>query len=356
MKYRVVQWSTGNLGRAAIEGIVAHPDLELAGVWVHSEAKAGRDAGELSGLGPLGVFATRSLDEVISIRPDCVLYSPLLPTEAEVVRMLQAGINVVTPLGWFYPKNLQVDAIQAACEQGSATLHGTGIHPGGMTERLPLVISSFSQKITYVRAEEFSDCRTYGAQEVLRDIMMFGKTAAEARTGPMLSFLSAGFFQSIDMIADTLGFALDTEKNAQQEVFEATGPIDSPIGIIQPGEVAAQRFTWHGLVRGEPAITACVNWYMGRENIEDAWSTGSGEERYELAVVGDPSITLQLHGIHPDASYTLQEVLKRNPGMVATANHCVNAIPYVCEAAPGIKTYLELPLMAGRARADLSRQ
>jgi hypothetical protein len=50
----------------------------------------------------------------------------------------------------------------------------------------------------------------------------------------------------------------------------------------------------------------------------------------------------------------LKEVLKRNPGMVATANHCVSSIPYVCQADPGIKTYLDLPLIAGRA--DLSRK
>ena len=50
----------------------------------------------------------------------------------------------------------------------------------------------------------------------------------------------------------------------------------------------------------------------------------------------------------------MAEGLKRNPGVVATANHCVSAIPYVCEAGPGIKTYLDLPLIAGRAAPDLA--
>jgi len=93
---------------------------------------------------------------------------------------------------------------------------------------------------------------------------------------------------------------------------------------------------------------------MGHENIGGGWSVG-GEERYELEIIGDPPITIQLHGIHPAKNYVLAEVLRRNPGMVATANHCVSAIPYVCAATAGIKSYLDLPLIAGRARLDLSR-
>jgi len=127
--------------------------------------------------------------------------------------MLEAGINVVTPLSWFYTKHMKVDRLEAACRKGNATLHGTGIHPGGMTERIPLVISSFSQKITHVRAEEYSDCRTYGAPEVLRDYMFFGKPVEQAGESMMLGILSGGFYQSIDMIADEMGFRLDPKKN-----------------------------------------------------------------------------------------------------------------------------------------------
>src|SRR5262245_33213274 len=136
MTYRVIQWATGNVGRAAVEGIVAHPDLELIGAWVHSPDKAGRDVGELCGIGPLGVVATGDEDHLLALDADCVLYSPLLPDTAQVIRILESGKNVVTPLGWFYPfVSIDVAAIEAACRRGGATLHGTGIHPGGITER-----------------------------------------------------------------------------------------------------------------------------------------------------------------------------------------------------------------------------
>jgi len=103
MTYRVIQWATGNVGRVAVQGILSHPELELVGAWVHGADKAGRDVGEICGLDPIGVRATASIDDVVALSADCVLYSPLLPQLDEVVRLLGSGKNVVTPVGWFYP-------------------------------------------------------------------------------------------------------------------------------------------------------------------------------------------------------------------------------------------------------------
>ena len=351
MSRRVVQWATGNVGRAAVQAIVSHPELELVGAWVHSKDKAGRDVGELCGLGPLGVQACTDITEVIGWKPDCVLYAPLLPNQAEVTQLLEAGINVVTPLNWFYPGKRDVGPLEAACTKGHATLHGTGIHPGGITERLPLTVAALSRAITHVRAEEFSDIRSYGAVDVIRNIMLFGKTPEQARMSPMLMLLTEGFSQSIEMIADALGFALDPEIRSTHEVSVATAPIDSPIGPIEPGLVAAQRFTWQGLVDGEPVVTARTNWFMGQEHLDPAWTFGPEGERFEVEVTGDPSIKTTFHGFHPES---IEAGLERNPGIVATAVHCVSAIPYVCSAEPGIKTYLDLPLVTGRAAPTFS--
>jgi hypothetical protein len=348
MTLRVVQWATGNVGRAAVEAIVSHPELRLRGAWVHSRDKVGRDVGELCGLGPLGVQATNVIDEVIALRPDCVLYAPLLPNQQEVIQLLEAGINVVTPLNWFYPGKRDVSALEAACTKGASTLHGTGIHPGGITERLPLTIAAMSRAITHVRAEEFSDIRSYGAVDVIRNIMLFGKTPEQAKMSPMLMLLTEGFSQSLEMIADALGFALDPQIRSTHEVSVATAPIDSPIGSIEPGLVAAQRFTWEGLVNGKPVVTARTNWFMGEEHLDPAWSFGPEGERFEVEVTGDPTIKTTFRGLHPES---IEAGLQRNPGIVATAVHCVSAIPYVCRADPGIKTYLDLPLVTGRASA-----
>jgi hypothetical protein len=352
MAIRVIQWATGGVGRAAIEGIVSHPELELVGAWVSDEKKHGRDAGEIAGVGPLGVAATGDADALLALDADCVLYAPVMADPDVVRRILEAGKNVVTPLNWFYPGGRNVSTLETACQKGGVTLHGTGIHPGGVTERIPLMVSAFSRAVTHVRAEEFSDIRTYDAPFVVGEIMLFGKTPEEAEKSSMPAMLAGGFEQSIDMVADTLGFDLDADKRRTHEVSVATAPIDSPVGPIAAGRVAAQRFTWEGLVRGEPVITVRTNWFMGQENLDPAWSFGPEGERFEVEITGDPSGRFSIHGWHPES---IEAGLARNPGIVATANHCVSAIPYAVAAEPGIRTYLDLPLVAGRAAPELAR-
>jgi hypothetical protein len=361
MTYKVIQWATGNVGRSAIEGILAHPELELVGAWVHSEAKVGRDVGEICGLDPVGVRATRDIDALLAMDADCILYSPVIGKPEDVQRFLEAGKNVVTPLGWFYPAHLAgADALEAACRKSGVTLHGTGIHPGGITERFPLMVSALSRNIRHVRAEEFSDIRTYEAEFVVREVMLFGKAPEVAAKSPMLDMLGRGFLQSIDTVSDALGFDLDEDKRATHEMAVATQTIETPVGPIEKGQVAGQRFTWEGTVRGQTVMTVRVNWLMGDQNLEPApgfggeapWRFGPEGERFEVSIQGDPPVDLTFHGLHPE---DLDEDLSRNRGIVATAMHCVNAIPYVCRAEPGIKTYLDLPLVNGRAAKDLLR-
>ncbi len=352
MPYRVIQWATGNVGRAAVEGILSHPELELVGTWVYGAEKAGRDVGELCGLGPIGVRATNDVDALVALPADCVLYSPLLPALDEVVRLLESGKNVVTPVGWFYPFHTPGMAeIEAACHRGGVSLHGTGIHPGGITELLPLTVSSLTRNVRHIRAEEFSDIRVYRAELVVKEIMLFGKRPEDAKASPMLDFLGVGFHQSIDMLAAALGFRLDAAKRGTHEMAVATAPIPTPVGVLDTGTVAAQRFTWQGTVDGTPVVTVRVNWLMGEEHLDPPW-TISGE-RFEVDVEGDPSVHLTIKGLQPPFATA---DLDRNPGIVATAMHCVNSIPYVCKAAPGIRTYLDLPLVSGRADRDLGRR
>jgi hypothetical protein len=352
MAYRVVQWATGGVGRAAIEGVLAHPDLELAGCWVHSPSKDGVDVGTLIGRDPIGVTATSDLDAALAIAADCAVYAPLMADPGIVTRILDSGTNVVTPLGWFFPPDEERERFDAVCKGAGVTLHGTGIHPGGITERFPLMISAMAGSITRVRAEEFSDIRTYGAPDVIRDWMLFGTTPEHARTSIMADALGAGFRQSVWMIAAELGFDLDPQLRTTHDVAVATAPIESPIGAIQPGLVAAQRFRWEGLVDGEPAITAAVNWLMGDEHLDPPWRFGPEGERFEVEVTGDPGAFVTFKGLHPES---IEAGLARNPGIVATAMHCVSAVPYVCEAPAGLLTYLEMPLVAGRADLGLHR-
>jgi hypothetical protein len=318
---------------------------------VHSEAKHGQDVGDILGTEPLGITATTSAGEILALEADCVVYSPLVPNDDEVAALLRSGKSVVTPVGWIYPDPARTAAIEDACREGGSTLHGTGIHPGGITERFPLMVSALSARVTHLRAEEFSDIRTYGAPDVIRHVMAFGGTPEEALASPMAALLGGGFRASVRMVVAEMGFAAEPRVETIQEVAVATAPIDSPIGLIEPGRVAARRFHWRALVDGVPVVTATVNWLMGEEHLDPDWSFGPEGERFEVEVTGDPSVKLTFKGLQPE---TVEAGLVRNPGIVSTANHCVNAIPYLVAAEPGIKTYLDLPLIAGRAALHLA--
>src|SRR5262245_61555681 len=229
---RVIQWASGGVGRAAMEGVLDHPDLDLVGCWVHSVEKDGVDVGTLIGRDPVGITATADAEALLAVEADCVVYSPLLADPSVVIRLIESGKNVVTPLGWFYPPGEERAQFDDLCRAAGVTLHGTGIHPGGITERFPLVISALSGAVRHVRAEEYSDIRTYGAPDVIRDWMLFGTTPEQARTSIMADALGAGFRQSVWMLADELGFDLEPHLRTTHDVAVATAPIESPIGTI----------------------------------------------------------------------------------------------------------------------------
>jgi hypothetical protein len=181
--------------------------------------------------------------------------------------------------------------------------------------------------------------------------MGFGGPPDEAMRGPMASLLESGFKSSVRMVAEYMGFRCDPTIKSTQEVAVATNTIDTEVVKIEAGMVAARRFRWEALVDGRPVIIAAVNWLMGEANLEPDWSFGDKGERFEVEITGDPNVTLTFKGLQPES---IAQGLVRNPGIVATANHCVNAIPYVCAAEPGIKTYLDLPMIAGRPAPGLA--
>jgi hypothetical protein len=349
MGLRVVQWATGGVGIAAIKGMLEHPDLEFVGCWVHSADKAGKDVGDIIGTEPLGVTATNSVDEILEVDADALVYAPLLADIDQMAALLRSGKNVVTPAGWFYPMGRSAVTLGDAARDGNATLHGTGIAPGGITDKFPLMMSAMSTGVTFVRAEEFSDLRSYQAPDVLRHVMGFGDTPDKALTGPMLKMQDGLFIQAVRMVVDKVGFNADPKIRSSQEVAVATAPIDSPLGIIEPGQVGGRKFHWEALVGDEVVVRVTVNWFMGEENLDPAWTFGPEGQRYEMEVRGNPDISMVIKGFQSEIGSEGPEY-----GIVGTAAHCVNSIPAVCAAEPGIATYLDLPLISGKAAPGLS--
>src|SRR5262245_54867305 len=132
MTIRVVQWTTGNVGKQSAIAIARNPSLKLVGCYAWSPDKVGRDVGELCGLDSLGVTATHDVDALLALRPECVVYTPMWPSIDELVRILGAGVNVVTTAAFINGRRLgpERQRLIEACERGGSSLFGTGINPG----------------------------------------------------------------------------------------------------------------------------------------------------------------------------------------------------------------------------------
>ncbi|TDC50145.1 diacylglycerol kinase [Actinomadura sp. KC345] len=351
MTYRVVQWSTGNVGRHAIAGIDARPDLDLAGVWVSNPGKVGKDAGELAGLGrDLGVTATGDADALLALRPDCVVYTSmadvrLMEAIDDLCRILRAGVDVVSssPVFLQFPDGVvpagMSEPVREAAAEGGASIFVNGIDPGFANDVLPLAVTGISERIDQVRCVEILNYATYDQGTVLFDIMGFGRSLDET---PMLlqpGVLTMAWGSVVRQIAAGLGVKLD-------EVAEWHTRLPAPdtfavsAGTIEKGTAAALRFEVRGM-RGGEAVIVLEHVTRLRDDLAPDWPQPAGQGCYRVEVHGEPNYTVDLRLLGTDGDHN-------TAGLKATAMRLVNAVPAVVEAPPGLLTALDLPLIPGR--------
>lgn len=349
MSYRVIQWSTGNVGRYSLRAILNHPELELAGLWVHSEKKAGRDAGELCGVGDVGVVATVDADALLDLDADCVCYTAtadlrLMEAVDDVCRILRSGKNVVSssivPL--VHPAHLgpQVQQkLEDACREGDASLWFSGIDPGFANDVLPLTLSGLSERWTQIRIQEIVNYATYDQPEVVLGTMGFGKAMDDIPLLLKPGMLSIAWGGTIRLLAEGLDLELD-EITQRHECLPAERDLDTPMGVIAKGTRAALRFEVMGIVGGEPRLVVEHVTRM-HDDLAPDWPHSDGG--YHVIIEGVPRIVCKLdmedeHGDHAVG------------GVILTATRLVNAIPAVVAAEPRPLTALDLPLVTGAGR------
>lgn len=333
--YRVVQWATGNIGSRSLRHVIEHPRMELVGLAVHSSDKEGLDAGDLCGLGPTGVRATRDPDEILALDADCLLYMPQACDVDLLCRVLGAGVDVVTTRGEFHhPPSMAPDVraqVSEACERGGTSIHSTGSSPGFVTEALPLVLASIQRRLTAYRIDEFADLSRRDSPDLLLRVMGFGREP-EAFGPARWAHGAAAFGPSLRAFADAVGLPLD-DVVSTGEVAVATRPVDIAAGRLEAGRVAAQRMIVEGRRGAEALVTFRATWYCTAE-IDADWDLGA--TGWRVAVDGDAPLDVEMRFPVP-----LERMAATSPGY--TANRAVNAVPAVCEAAPGIRTTADLP-------------
>ncbi len=347
MTYRVIQWSTGNVGVAALRCIIKHPDLELVGVWVHSPDKAGRDAGELCGLPATGVLATNDVDALLALDADCVSYTAtadLRPMDAitDMAKILESGKNVVSSsvVAGVWPLHLDPPLrtpLEEGCAAGNVSWFTTGIDPGWANDALPLLLAGTCEDIEQLRVMEIVNYKDYEQPTVLFETMGFGKPLDAKPLLLIPGVLTFAWGGVLKILAAGLGVEID-EIVEIHERKPAPARIDLGFGVIEEGMTAALRFEVQAVINGEPRI---VVEHVTRldDTLCPDWPQPVGAGGYRVVVTGTPSYQC-------DVQMTAKPG-QGDPGVIGTAGRLVNAIPAVCAAPAGLLSALDLPLVPG---------
>ncbi|WP_328362141.1 dihydrodipicolinate reductase [Mycobacterium sp. NBC_00419] len=352
--YRVVQWTTGNVGKSSVAAIAANPTLELVGCYAWSPDKTGRDVGELAGIEPLGVTATNDVDALLALKPDCVVYNPMWNDVDELVRILSAGVNVVASASFVTGHNLGEDRarIVQACLAGGSTMFGSGVSPG-FAELLAIVATTACDRVDKVTIAESADTTLYDSPDTERPCG-FGMHIDDPELPGKAAEGTAIFAEAVQLVADSLGVDLD-EIVCEAEYAQTTEDLVMASWTIPAGHVAGVFASWQGRVDGTTVIDLNVRWRKGQTLDPDWKLDGDG---WKITIDGRPTVTMTVGFLPPpdliENAKSIEDFFVL--GHIMTAMPPIHAIPAVVAAAPGIATYNDLPLPNARGVAAVGRK
>lgn len=359
--FKVGVWGPGSMGVIALRGVIDHPELELVDVVVHSDAKAGRDAGELCGIAPVGVVATQDSAALLSGDADVVVYAAAanlrpLDAAADMISILRSGKNVVScsvvPL--VFPDGLDAAftaPLRQAALDGGVSFFTTGIDSGFANDVLPLVLTGVSRVIESVRVTEMFNYATYPDRGAVYEILGFGKPPEYQAFAAQPGMFTFGWGPVLHQLAAGLGVKVNSIEESNERI-PATESFDTPTGHIGAGTIAAMRSTLTGYVDGKPTFVLDHVTRM-RDDIAPDWpqphisippkdlgyGPASGQGLYRVEIEGSPSMRCEFE-MAEDHDHDLG-------ARVAGASRMVNAIPAVCAAPPGLLSALDLPMVTG---------
>jgi 4-hydroxy-tetrahydrodipicolinate reductase len=351
---RVFQVATGNVGSEMIKRIRNRRDLELVGLHCYSTNKVGRDAGEIVGLEPIGVIATGTVDEIVAAKPDVVTFHGVFPDEDLYVKVLEAGVNIVTTADWItghhrdqnhpHPSGRPTtEVLERACLQGGSTFYGTGMNPG-LCQILGVINSCDVAEIENVTVIESVDVSCHHSVDSWQ-MCGYGLPVDDPRIPDMLEIGTRVFADGVYLMADCFGLELD-DVTFSYELGACTEDVDLGWYRLPKGSLGANYLKYQGVVGGVPKVEVHLEWQMTRHT-EPRWKVQHG---YITKIQGDPCITSK-HTMHPKPGvdiYSPEAVA--SIGMTITGLPALNAIRTVVEAPPGLLTSADVPLrgFAGR--------
>jgi hypothetical protein len=349
--HRVVQWTTGNVGKSSVVAIASNPTLELIGCYAWSEDKVGRDVGVLAGIEPLGVAATNDVDALLALKPDAVVYNPMWIDVDELVRILESGANVVTSASFITGRNLGEgrDRIAEACTRGGSSMFGSGVSPG-FAELLAIVAANACDRVDKVIIAESADTTLYDSPDTERPVG-FDKHIDDPELQPMAAEGTAVFAEAVQLVAAALGVELD-EIKCVAEYAQTTEDLPMASWTIKAGHVAGVFASWQGIANGKTVIDINVRWKKG-QTLEPDWQLDA--DGWKITIEGRPTVNMQVGFLPPqdmiENAKTIEDFFVL--GHIMTAVPPIHAIAAVVAAAPGIVTYADLPLTLPRGVVPL---
>jgi hypothetical protein len=326
------------MGRTSLRRILDHPDLELVGCYVYDPNKHGRDAGELARRPKTGVLATNRIEDILALDADVVIHTPRITSpydalNADIIRLLQSGKNVISTAGFHWPLSHGADyhgPLLKAAEQGGATLAGLGVNPGFIVERIALAATGLCVRFDRLTVRETVDASHMASAAFVFGMMGFGQdpTVNDIRTGPLATMYADLFGEVIAFSAHALGKTIG-RIDPEHRLTLAPHDMTVAAGTILKGQVAATEWCWRAhFVEGGEMVFSIL--WTSDPSLHEGLSSG----HWVIEVEGRPNISLTLD-IH-EGDPTRPPARALSDATVATA---IRAIPDVCKAPPGFFNY-----------------
>lgn len=335
MAIKVIQWATGAIGKTCLRQVIDHPDLELVGLFVYSDTKAGKDAGEIARRPLTGVKATRSADEILDLDADVVLHLPLnlagtFEEHDEMIkRLLRSGKNVITTVRHGFPwaaGSEYAAGFEEACRDGDSTLFGTGVNPGFMTERLAVALTSVCTQVDHILTREIYDFSQVLSPGFIFDHAGVGLAPeAFARATDMQQIFQHIFSEVVGYVGHALQIDFD-EVVADHEFGTTDHDLQLPAGEVKAGGVVNFRWRWHGMKDGKPILTIEMLWIV--DPTQEGWDYSDG---WDIEISGAPGIAARVDLVEPENMPDRSKAMQ-----YAVAGPVIRAIPEVMKAPPGI--------------------
>jgi hypothetical protein len=326
-KVRVVQYGCGPIGLEVAKYVLSRPDIELVGAIDIDRKLEDRDIGDVTGLkNKTGITISPDADTILEQnKPDAVFLTTTSSLKAlfpQIEKCAGAGANIISTceeLAYPFRSNpeLSLDIDRIAKEHGITVL-GTGVNPGFIMDLWPLFMSGACRDIKFIKSARIQDAATRRGPFQKKigagcTIDKFNKLVAKGTLKHM------GLPESIAMIADGLGWQLDTITETIEPIIAKTG-ITTDFVTVQPGQAAGVRQIGKGTRAGEPVILLVFEASVGAPESYDA-----------VYIDGVP----KLHVTIKDGTH----------GDIATATITVNCIHRVMEAPAGLTSMKDLPII-----------